>query len=480
MGASVARHFVWDAVRAFDYLASRPDVDEARIGVTGNSGGGTQTMYLMLAEPRLAAAVPCTFPTTLEALQMSGQAQDMEQIVYSAIRRGPDHDDFFTALAPKPVLAGAVAYDFFPIEGSHELLRRARRVYELYGCAENAVIAVDNSLHCYSDGLRQACVNWFRRHLQNRPGDFVTGAMEALPAAELQATRSGQILRDFPDARTITDLTVEYLELLPTPESGPPPETKRRQLAQTLGVDRAGERAAPIFPRIVEEEVGGWRAEKIWFFSAPDVVVAGVLYHPPQAAVTPLPATILLLEDGTAADYRPRAQKLLAEGERVFVFDVRGVGGVASRSVCTLDAPESDLPFHSEYKMACDALLAGLSTLGLRVFDILRGFDYLQTRADVSEVRLHGVGAAATWAYFAGALEPRIAALTCEEMLASYRALCRERFYDHTRFDLRIMAWGLLRGGDIADFLPLIAPRPISFIAPLDPLGHVTAAPILE
>src|SRR5690606_29266799 len=109
MGASVARHFVWDGIRAFDYLASRPDVDASRIGATGNSGGGTQTMYMMLAEPRLAAAVPCTFPTTLEAMQKSGQAQDMEQIVAKAMLRGPDHDDFFTALAPKPVQAGIVA-----------------------------------------------------------------------------------------------------------------------------------------------------------------------------------------------------------------------------------------------------------------------------------------------------------------------------------------------------------------------------------
>jgi dienelactone hydrolase len=132
-GASIARHFAWDGIRAFDYLASRTDVDATRIGATGNSGGGTQTCYLMLCEPRLAAAAPCTFPTTLDALFKSGNVQDMEQIVPGCFVHGPDHDDFLTALAPRPVMAGAVAYDQFPIEGSYEAVNRARKVYELYG-----------------------------------------------------------------------------------------------------------------------------------------------------------------------------------------------------------------------------------------------------------------------------------------------------------------------------------------------------------
>src|SRR5205823_4843891 len=46
-GASIARVFLWDAMRAIDYLVSRPEVDPDRIAVTGNSGGGTQTSFLM-------------------------------------------------------------------------------------------------------------------------------------------------------------------------------------------------------------------------------------------------------------------------------------------------------------------------------------------------------------------------------------------------------------------------------------------------
>src|ERR1051326_1130120 len=158
-GASIARHFIWDVMRGIDYLEMRRDVDPDRIGITGNSGGGTQTSLLLMSDPRIAAAVPCTFIMTLESCMRTGQAQDAEQIIRNCMVAGPDHDDIITAIAPRPVLVGAVAYDFFPVEGSLEAVRRAKRVYGLYGKTENVDIYIDNSVHGYTPKLREACVN---------------------------------------------------------------------------------------------------------------------------------------------------------------------------------------------------------------------------------------------------------------------------------------------------------------------------------
>ena len=52
-GSNVAAYFIWDGIRAFDYLLTRPDVDPKRIAVAGNSGGGTQSSYLAAFEPRI-------------------------------------------------------------------------------------------------------------------------------------------------------------------------------------------------------------------------------------------------------------------------------------------------------------------------------------------------------------------------------------------------------------------------------------------
>lgn len=98
-GDSIARYFVSDARRMLDYLAARPEVDPARIGAAGNSGGGTLTCWLTLVEPRLAAAVPSCFITAREHYQRSGQAQDPEQIIPGGALHGLDHEDFLIAMA---------------------------------------------------------------------------------------------------------------------------------------------------------------------------------------------------------------------------------------------------------------------------------------------------------------------------------------------------------------------------------------------
>lgn len=476
-GAGVARHFVWDAIRAVDYLCERPEVDAARIGVTGNSGGGTQTSLLMLCEPRLAAAIPGTFITSLEEMMWSGFPQDMEQIVYKSIQRGPDHDDFLTGIAPRPVLLGAVSYDSFPIEGAIATYNRAREVYKLYNQPENVCMVNDLAPHCYSDGLRQACVNWFKQHLKNETPDFVTGDPAVLEPEELSVTLSGNVLQDNPHSRSIFDLNQELLEH--TCASRPRnPEQLRDELTQVLGVDQGGSRSDVIHPRLSEFTSEGYSGERIWFFSAPHIMVGGALFFP-QNHASKVSTVLLALENGTAdlPEQMALLEDLLKIGKAVFVFDPRGVGSVASPAISAYEAAGNHVPvFNTEYKMGCDAAMLGISTMGLRVFDLLRAFDYLQSREDVADVEIYGSGHAATWSYFAAVLEERISAVTCKDLLLSYSQLCQTRFYDHERFNLKIMAWGLLACGDLQGFLPCIEPRPLQLISPRDSENNVVAA----
>lgn len=509
-GASPSRHFTWDAIRAVDYLCSRPEVDGRRIGVTGNSGGGTQTCLLMLAEPRLAAAVPCTFVMTLESYLKTGQAQDSEQLVAGCFLHGPDHDDFITAMAPKPVLVGAVAYDFFPLEGSLEAVERARRVYRLYGAEDRVKIAISPARHQYTPGLREAAVNWFLRHLAGLEPDFRPGDPETLPAEALNVTPTGQVLDAFPGSKTLFHLNRE--RMLSHPPSPPAePEALRREVAAALGIEDYLSRVegsgfgvqeaavvssqwsvvspdhqpstlnhqppphpqthTPTHGRVIHESViEGYPVEKIFFFSEPDVCVAGVMVHPRGSA----PATrtdLLLLENGTASILaeRARIEALLRRGHRVFVFDPRGVGAVESRPFSGAH------PHDREWRLGCDAMMAGTSTLGLRVWDVLRAFDYLAgCREDVDRgaIALHGVDSGAAWAWFAAALQPGFCALTVENMLYSYLHLAGAHFYDSRRYTFRNLAPGLLARFDLGDLLPLLAPRPVRIVSPRDANGE--------
>ena len=61
MGESVARFFIWDAKRATDYLLTRPDVDPARLGAAGCSGGGALTTFIGALDPRVKAVASACF-----------------------------------------------------------------------------------------------------------------------------------------------------------------------------------------------------------------------------------------------------------------------------------------------------------------------------------------------------------------------------------------------------------------------------------
>ena len=463
-GASVARHFIWDVVRGVDYLETRSEVDATRIGITGNSGGGTQASFLMMAEPRFAAAVPCTFIMTLASYMKSGQPQDSEQVVRGCFVDGPDHDDYLTLMAPKPVLVGSAAYDFFPVEGALEAVARAKAIYRLYDAEERVAITIANHGHTYSPQLREAAVNWFRQHLQGSEPNFRTGAIATLPPEDLWCTPKGQVLDQWPDSETVFDLNRTWLDqharqpslLADAAAVATHVQAMQQAIVRVLGIDLT-QRAAPIYPRIWQADADGYACEKIFFFSETDIIVTGVLLHPQGVAVQ---TDIVLLENGThdLNAQQAQLQGLLAANHRVFVFDVRGVGAVATRLVNAHDHPHDN-----EYKLACDAMMLNTSTLGMRVFDVLRAYDYLRSRPDVARIGIVGVESGATFAYVAAALEPGIADLAFDRLLFSYRDLVHTRFYDSQRYNLKIMAWGILQHFDLIDLLPCLAPRPTTF-----------------
>ena len=483
-GASIGRHFVWDVMRGIDYLETRAEVDPTRIGLTGNSGGGTQACLLMMSEPRFAASVPCTFVMTLESYMKTGQAQDSEQIVPGCFVNGPDHDDYITAMAPKPVLVGAAAYDYFPIEGATEAVNRAKRIYALYGAEDKVDITIAPTRHAYSSYLREACVNWYKGHFRGESPDFTTGEPETLPDEVLWATPNGQVLDLYPNSKTVFDLNRERLEISHIPQFSINPDTgqegcdtdrMRETITEVLGIPEG--RDQKIYPRIVTENVvDGYRTEDIFFFSEPNIVVTGTFIQPLEGTAVEQ-TDLILFENGTNdnPDKREWIEERLASGRQLFVLDPRGIGGVQVRPFSRGGHPHT-----GEFKLGSDAMMLGISTMGLRVFDILRGYDYLRTRTDVDQIGLYGIGKSAFYAYFAGALEDGFASLEFEDLLYSYRNLTDTRYYDQERYNLEVMAWGILRHFDLTDLAACFGNRPVRWIAPRNAKGEILTDEVFD
>ena len=212
LGDTLARYMLHDAMRGIDYLISRPEVDPTKIGVTGNSGGGTQTSLVMLADPRVAAAAPATFIMNRETYQRTGQPQDAEQVWPGFTGAGFDHEDILLAMAPKPVCVLAVTSDFFPIEGTRRTVTRARRIWELSGRGAALELVEDDSTHAYTPKLARAAARFFAQHLLGRTVDLAGFEPKPFPPEQLHSTKSGQVRAEFADAEFVFDLTAARLK----------------------------------------------------------------------------------------------------------------------------------------------------------------------------------------------------------------------------------------------------------------------------
>ena len=148
----------WNSIRALDYLLSRPDVDPARIGITGASGGGTQTFLLTAIDDRIRASAPVNMVSFL----MQGGCECENS---AGLRIGANNVEFAAMAAPRPMLLVSATGDWTR-NTLEEELPAVRSVYRLYG-AEDKVSAVRiDAPHNYNQQSRAAVYAFFNQRFQ--------------------------------------------------------------------------------------------------------------------------------------------------------------------------------------------------------------------------------------------------------------------------------------------------------------------------
>ncbi|RLE72886.1 MAG: hypothetical protein DRJ45_01065 [Thermoprotei archaeon] len=471
-GSNIARYFIYDAMRGVDYLYTRREVDVNRIGVTGSSGGGTQTSYLMMIDDRISVAVPCNYITSREAYIKTNQAHDAEQNIFGAISNRLNYDDFLIAFAPKPLLIGASAYDFFCIEGTLKSYFRAKNVYRLFNAEDKISIFIGRHTHHYSSQLREAAVNWFKIHLKGEEGDFKTKDIDIWNPNMLNVTKSGQILEDYPRAKTIFDLNLKYFRKhrfkrrrIPIDMLNRYKMDIRQLLKKLFNID---DYRGKIYPRIIKDfKYGNYICEKIFFFSEPDIILTSIMIKSGEN-----PTILFVFENGTEdiLNRMDLIESFLEKGYNAFILDVRGIGGVKTRKINP--AGLYDI-YGTEFKLTYDSYMLSTSTLAMRVYDVIRGIDYLFMREDVKDIGIYGNGRGAIYSFFASAMDDRISEMFFENMLYSYIDVIETKIYDRNIVDERIVFHGLLRFFDIIDLIPLIYDRKYKFINLRDSQGKI-------
>jgi dienelactone hydrolase len=148
----------WNSIRALDFLLGLPEVDPKRIGVTGASGGGTQTFMLCAVDDRPTAAFPAVMVST--AMQGGCVCENC-----SYLRQDAGNIDLAALFAPKPL--GMTGAHDWTIDIERKGLPELQALYKLYGAEDNVMAkCLPQFEHNYNQVSREVMYNWFNKHLQ--------------------------------------------------------------------------------------------------------------------------------------------------------------------------------------------------------------------------------------------------------------------------------------------------------------------------
>lgn len=161
MGKILVGMRVWDAIRAIDYLQSRPEVDKDRIGCVGLSWGGTHTIYTSALDERVKVAV------------VSGYFSDFRDVLIERgccpcqyvpnILKYADLPDIVSLIAPRPLLIENGKWDpLYTLEIVQREYRKVEKVYQLLGVPEKVDIDLFDGAHMFSG---KKAFNWIEKWL---------------------------------------------------------------------------------------------------------------------------------------------------------------------------------------------------------------------------------------------------------------------------------------------------------------------------
>jgi hypothetical protein len=442
----LARYFLHDAMRGIDYLSTRPEVDPKRIGVTGNSGGGTQTSMLMMAEPRIAAAAPGTFIMNRETYLWTGGAQDAEQVWPGFTAAGLDHEDIVLAMAPRPVRVLAVTWDFFPIEGTRRTVERCQRLFELAGAGDHLDLVEDDSVHRYTPKLVDAAAEFFCRHLLGTSRRFSAVEATTLEPKRLWVTQSGQVKGEVPDARGVHDACVEAVGRLPATYDR---AAGLAWLRERVFAQRA---RCELNPRQVMAGVmQNLRVEVMWWWSQPDLINHGLIFRPVAEPDRAWPVTLAMWDGGTNV-LAPHLEWIRAQvrgGRAVLLFEATGTGSIHPHRQ---NARPIEQFYGIEHKLGDDLDFLGDQLTAVRTYDVTRCLDFIDAwpTLDGGDVTAYGRGGPTVWLRLAAAIDARIKSVDAAGGIASYRQFVTERYYDPTAIRGQLLR-GALRHFDLPD-----------------------------
>ena len=451
-GDSVGSWFAWDAIRGLDYLLARPETDTSRVGVTGCSGGGTQTTQVTALDPRITMAAPDCFITSWLCNLENELPADAEQNPPRALEFGLDEADLLLAYAPRPTMILAEENCYFDLRGARQAHAEMKKIHSLLGSPDSAEISVGHLDHGFHKHAREAMYGFFIKH-GGLDVECQEPPMEAIADAQLNAAEGEVVpfgsrkIFGFTQARAKELGTqrprLEYAALqdaarkllqLEMPDSPPHYRYLRRNGGQDSATGKGYQFAVESEPGIqVILTMFGDLENQCRRPRGPVSLYAGHLSSEEDCATLPW------------------LQRCLTEGQRILAVDLRGTGQSFPATCGSSDLLE---PYGADYLYASFGSMMGESYLGRRVLDLLRTIDCLEEGG--AEVHLIGRGVGSVPVALAALLHP--SQPTCElvHFLPSYQLLIDNPLHN---WPLSTMVENCLTTFDLPDIYAALGER---------------------
>lgn len=480
---------VWDAIRAVDYLVSRPEVNADEIAVTGASGGGMMSTYILPFEERIKVAVPTCNPTTYSYHAHLPKGSDHENVFFGCFAAGIDmRGDLLLTHAPKPLLINATADDQLnPPRGTWQLGSWIFRCYSSLGAPQRFQVAMLKGTHGYRKDQREVANAWMLKWMGLNAADYIEEDFPIEKEEDLWCAPGGDVYRISNSREPHQLITAHFQSHRSTWDQVRSPadlsRLKKKLNPLIRKVLETGEPGAPpIYDIQASRTIEDRKLTPVTLRPEQGIVLPGILIenaapYPDPKAEDPSkvsmiwqrkegsrfepwieskqtwstgPVILYLNDMGKQAIGQETAivDKLLKDGFRILAMDIRGTGETA---------PGQE-DWHLDY-------LIGRPIFGQRVNDICSGIRWIQLPEQMAtEIYVWANGVSSLMAAFAATQCDGISGLVLENPLISFESVVLTRLPEYGD---EILIPGVLELFDMPEVFQSLAPLKVTLINPL-------------
>jgi len=448
----------WDAIRAVDYLVSRPEVDKDKLAVVGNSGGGQMALLITAVDQRIKVCAAAHPGGSMENTYLPDSGHILAD------------KEILSLIPPRPcrIIVGKESGE----ESNHRIkLDDMHLFYEGLGVEKSlGDMAIVAGVHDMAKPKREPTYEWFNRWFDKESEGKTEPPLQTEKEKDLLCTDSGFTLISL-GGQTGQPLNAERAKQIYKPEKNI--TNLKQKVANRIGLTVPKSCGAPLLQPAGTFESQGFSTEKFLYQSEEGIQVPALLLKP---NCPKFDKCIIIHTPDKGKPTKPDNNfipiTLVRKGYTVLSIDVRGTGETDPSLPVIMTKYSGHVP--RQWVRDVLEIQSGIfnrTMLSMRTMDVIRAIDFISSRDDLKnkQVVIVGEGLGGLWSTLAAAYDPRAEKVVCVGTLPSYKLLVDNQYYNVWDY---FWVPGALRDFDIPDLVRLVVPRKQLWVNPVNELAE--------